>query len=70
MLDEFKTYLASAAQVPGQAVLSFNQRVEELLRESRPDPAVESPSGRPRQAVDKKAPESDMKNYMNTRPAS
>ena len=45
MLDEFKTYLASAAQFPGQAVLSFNQRFEELLREPRPDPVAESPSG-------------------------
>jgi hypothetical protein len=45
MLDEFKTYLASAAQFPGQAVLSFNQRFEELLREPRPDPAAESPLG-------------------------
>lgn len=44
MIDEFKTYLASAAQVPGQAVLSFNQRVEDLLREPRLDPAAGPPA--------------------------
>src|SRR6266849_3238931 len=32
MIDDFKAFLLSLAEVPGQAVLSFNQRVEELLR--------------------------------------
>jgi hypothetical protein len=43
MVDDFKAYLASLAQVPGQAVLTFNQKVEELIRTPTQDP----PSGRP-----------------------
>jgi hypothetical protein len=46
MIEEFKTHLVSLAQVPGQAVLSFNQTVEELLREPTPDPAGGSPAER------------------------
>lgn len=44
MIEEFKVYLASAAQIPGQAVLSFNQRVEDLLREPPPDAETGPPS--------------------------
>jgi len=40
MIDDFKAFLLSLAEVPGQAVLSFNQRVEELLREPAEDPAA------------------------------
>jgi len=43
IIDDFKAYLASLAQVPGQAVLTFNQKVEELIRTPTQDPS----SGRP-----------------------
>jgi len=43
MIDDFKVYLASMAQVPGEAVLSFNQKVEELIRTATPP----MPSGQP-----------------------
>ena len=51
ILDDFKMHLLSMAQVPGEAVLSFNQKVEELLRDSVAEQAAASPEQALRQRL-------------------